>query len=441
MAFDYFAPTESRVLGEKTSLTAAVAASGTDLTVENTAGFFASQVSVSGITRVSTTATVTTSSAHGFSTGDYITVSGADQSDYNITAEITVTTTTAFTYEVENSPTTPATGTILATREEFVLVGDLGSEDSEVVTSSDVPDATSITVGAVNFAHGISSTVWQLQFDKRRLWGATSSGGTFSVIETQSLSVDEQLGNHFVYNGSTNTHFKVDYYNSKTGRSFPDDIDDARELAGDEKQFYTTISKYKTWAGVSGDDRDDEIQLMIEVMTDTINSYLFNDTTATLFSKSYTENTSVGTTKNHDILIMKHSPITSVTSIDYDGSNWYTNGGTNLIDIDTLRGKMIYINSSIPRGGVAVRLPIQVVYTAGYSTVPGDVELGMLKLMHTSLDTSLRDSDGIKAYSIGTKRVEYQDAGSATAVNSSAISPAIKSLLAPYKSTNIYTWR
>lgn len=69
--------------------------------------------SISSITRSGTTATVTTTAAHGLATGDYVAIAGANQADYNITASITVLTTTTFTYTVANSPTTPATGTIV----------------------------------------------------------------------------------------------------------------------------------------------------------------------------------------------------------------------------------------------------------------------------------------------------------------------------------------
>lgn len=64
-----------------------------------------------GITRSSTTATVTTAWSHPWKTGQTITIRGAVQADYNITATITVTSLTAFTYTVANSPATPATVT------------------------------------------------------------------------------------------------------------------------------------------------------------------------------------------------------------------------------------------------------------------------------------------------------------------------------------------
>lgn len=69
--------------------------------------------SVTGITRSSTTATVTIAANTTLRTGDYITISGASETDYNVTAQITVLSGTQFTYAVSNSPTTPATGTIL----------------------------------------------------------------------------------------------------------------------------------------------------------------------------------------------------------------------------------------------------------------------------------------------------------------------------------------
>jgi phage tail sheath protein FI len=70
--------------------------------------------SVSGITRATSTATVTTASAHGFTTGQRVTIAGATQTEYNGTFTITVTGATTFTYTVTGTPATPATGTITA---------------------------------------------------------------------------------------------------------------------------------------------------------------------------------------------------------------------------------------------------------------------------------------------------------------------------------------
>jgi hypothetical protein len=72
-------------------------------------------LTVSSITRSGDVATVTTSTAHGMSDGDPITIAGATQNEYNGTFLVNYVSTTAFTIEVSGDPLTPATGTITAT--------------------------------------------------------------------------------------------------------------------------------------------------------------------------------------------------------------------------------------------------------------------------------------------------------------------------------------
>ena len=80
-----------------------------------------SSMTISGITRSSSTATATTNQAHGLETGCKVTVSGSTQTDYNVTAAITVTSPTTFTYTVANTPTSPGTGTPVFTSGDFVF--------------------------------------------------------------------------------------------------------------------------------------------------------------------------------------------------------------------------------------------------------------------------------------------------------------------------------
>lgn len=59
---------------------------------------------ISSITRVTTTATLTTAAPHGLSTGAIVTISGATSSVYNGTYTITVTSATTFTYVMASDP-------------------------------------------------------------------------------------------------------------------------------------------------------------------------------------------------------------------------------------------------------------------------------------------------------------------------------------------------
>lgn len=88
---------------------------GKTYTSNSTVVISANSISVSSITRSGTTATATTASNHNLANNIPVTISGANETDYNLTdVAIVVTGLNTFTYQVANAPTTPATGTILA---------------------------------------------------------------------------------------------------------------------------------------------------------------------------------------------------------------------------------------------------------------------------------------------------------------------------------------
>ena len=69
---------------------------------------------VASITRSGQTAIATTTSDHGLASNVTVTITGANETEYNITSVITITGLNTFQYQVVGSPSTPATGTISA---------------------------------------------------------------------------------------------------------------------------------------------------------------------------------------------------------------------------------------------------------------------------------------------------------------------------------------
>src|SRR5688572_11201848 len=74
--------------------------------------WLAAAVSISSITFSGTTATATTSSAHGYSSNDKVEISGVDQLPYNGLFSITVTSSTTFTYTMASTPPSNANGAV-----------------------------------------------------------------------------------------------------------------------------------------------------------------------------------------------------------------------------------------------------------------------------------------------------------------------------------------
>lgn len=75
----------------------------------------AAAVPITSATESGTTVTITTTSAHGYTTGDSVTIAGFTTPGYNGTFAITVTGSTTFTYTASSGLTSPAVGTGVAT--------------------------------------------------------------------------------------------------------------------------------------------------------------------------------------------------------------------------------------------------------------------------------------------------------------------------------------
>lgn len=108
-------------------------------TTTNSATLAASQISVTSIVRSGQTATATTASNHNLANNVPVTISGAVETEYNVTdAAITVTGLNTFQYQITGSPGTPATGTLLA---DFTAA-------TVPVQSNDFGDALNLDAGA-----------------------------------------------------------------------------------------------------------------------------------------------------------------------------------------------------------------------------------------------------------------------------------------------------
>lgn len=103
--------TASSVIPAVTVLTSS---DGTEYAVDSGGTISTASSSVSSLTRSGATVTATTANNHGLASGASVTISGAVETGYNGTYTITVTGLDTFTYTITTTPSTPATGTILA---------------------------------------------------------------------------------------------------------------------------------------------------------------------------------------------------------------------------------------------------------------------------------------------------------------------------------------
>jgi uncharacterized phage protein gp47/JayE len=86
---------------------------GVEYTTTAAANISAQSITVT-LARVGSVVTATASSSHNLANNINVTISGANETDYNGTFSITVISATQFTYLITTTPATPATGTISA---------------------------------------------------------------------------------------------------------------------------------------------------------------------------------------------------------------------------------------------------------------------------------------------------------------------------------------
>lgn len=103
---------------------------------------------ISTLTRVSTTATLTTAADHGLTTGTFVTVSGAVPTTFNGTYEITVTGVNTFTYVMASTPASDAStvGSYVYGTWSAVGVGATGGGGNQIFVLNDQIVTVSYTI-------------------------------------------------------------------------------------------------------------------------------------------------------------------------------------------------------------------------------------------------------------------------------------------------------
>ena len=276
---------------------------------------------ISTITRVATTATLTTIAPHGLITGDYVTVSGATPAEYNVSeAQITVTGTNTFTYVMASTPASSATvvGSYLVDtfdpREFKVsLVGstytitvDTAATSSGTGGGSNITAEWQINIGtSINIAgYGWGAGGWS-----RNGWG---TGSTTPIFFPARLEFGQNFGDDLIFNIINGAIYYWAYDTTYSSRavllsSLPGSIavpEEAYQIIFNPNGFLLALgcSSYS----------------VVDVPGQTISTITHVDTTATLT-----------TTTNHDLTTGDYITIIGAVPTDYNGQFQITVTGTD----------------------------------------------------------------------------------------------------------------
>ena len=100
-----------------------------------------------------------------------------------------------------------------------ILIGGMGEERSEILSTNGVTGANTITTSAASkFAHNPDDPVYLLKYNQVKFYRATAIDGTYSLIATVDLDVDnaDQVTRYDDTAGTSTSYYKVKFYNSVT---------------------------------------------------------------------------------------------------------------------------------------------------------------------------------------------------------------------------------
>lgn len=186
-----YCPSSSGCVADLTNASNAFSLANTGITAS---AFNAANLSVSSIVRTGTTALVTTTSPHGFSTGTLVTISGASPNDYNVSQQsVTVNSGTTFTISgLGDYPNTPSQAAYTA-----------ALHNSSTKTISSVSVATSTTSNSNGCSSGTIPNINCDQVTVTLPNHGYSNGNTINIAGV--LPAAYYSGSFVISNVTTNT--------------------------------------------------------------------------------------------------------------------------------------------------------------------------------------------------------------------------------------------
>lgn len=132
----------------------------------------------------------------------------------------------------------------------------------------------------------------------------------------------------------------------------------------------TTLANAKQWLGVTGTTDDALLTRLITAVSAWVVGYLNRSVVSAIYTETHNGN-------GGDRLLLPNTPITAVTSLSIDGLTILPQTGVGTSGF-TFDDSGIYLNGYIFSQAKA---NVVVTYTAGYATVPLDIEQAAIELV------------------------------------------------------------
>lgn len=262
---------------------------------------------------------------------------------------------------------------------DYIVIGELGTETCEAVRVTAVTDTDTLAVTALVFAHSVDEPVRLSKFNQIRFY--SSSDSFASSIADVNIHWDNP-NKSTPYNdtsGSSTTTYKFSYYNSQTTT----ESDKSNEFS--VPTYYCSIQDVADYLNLDinqdGEIKSHQVAGIISRVTEEVNS-LTNSSfvTETISTSNYEYHD--GKKSSDQVYFLENKPLLSISSLQItqsaeslgpDNATWttLTEDDDFVADLDTSAIRLID-ETIFPTEG---KNTVRVAYTWGHSTVPEDIRL------------------------------------------------------------------
>ncbi|MDP4030529.1 MAG: PilC/PilY family type IV pilus protein [Gallionella sp.] len=402
-----------------------------------TASMFGSSSSliVNSIVRTGTTALVTTNSVHGYADGASVTISGAEQSEYNVTQAITGASGTTFTITgLPDYPTTPSTGAYTASLH--------GSGTKDI---TDISVAASTTANANGCASGTIPNINCVRVTVT-VPGHGYSDGAFVVIA--GVSPAQYSGSFFIANVTVDTFTydvsvtptspSVNAYSVKLPTPAANTISEIKKVTGDCTVFANThgysngasvtISGNSDWNGTytvaSATTNTFEIALNCN-STGTGGNVVLDTPTISIAAGNISRDSATATTATAVAAsAVTHNATYTLSYVSGSGSNesqYVTSGGSRSI-VATCASGATCTTFTFPLDGVAFSTTLTTsTPTVALSGTPITIDAG--KITRSGTTATVSNVAAASAFATG-QYIDIGVSGASVGIESAYLSPA-----------------
>ena len=188
-----------------------------------------------------------------------------------------------------------------------------------------------------------------------------------------------------------------------------------------------TLQQYKTAEGITQPKDDARLNVLIPSVSQLVKTYCGN-TFVDFFSSAKTETFSIDW--NTTVVQLTENPVNSITSVkertSYSAAYTTLTTGAYEYYLDVSTDCIYRTTSSSYKNWPTGVASVEVVYTAGYSTIPGDLKLAVLDLITYYLKDEHKQRQSIAGASI-------QNQGSTSQTNNVSFPDHIKRVLDLHK--------